>query len=72
MNIALKMLILLSLVAAAVGRGCPHGIPEVRCVQAPCRLAREPPCPEAFKCVDNYCGGCNFDWYNENGSLACV
>jgi hypothetical protein len=70
MNIVLKTLILLTLVATAIGRRCPPGIPEVECFREPC-FPLIPPCPEAVKCVDNYCGGCVAEWYKQDGSPAC-
>lgn len=40
------------------------------CIVSPCQNA-QPPCPEATKCRDNYCGGCNAKWYTDIGIPAC-
>ncbi|XP_076804662.1 P-selectin-like [Clavelina lepadiformis] len=46
---------------------CPPGSPQVRCAYPPCRGARCPAYPDAV-CRDNYCGGCDFDFYRlQNG-----
>lgn len=51
---------------------CGGGLKSpVNCFVAPCRFAK-PPCADAEKCEDNYCGGCRAEWFTENGSPACV
>ncbi|KAH3888125.1 hypothetical protein DPMN_012152 [Dreissena polymorpha] len=46
--------------------GCPNGEPPVNCLVSPCMgyVCRYPP---NLICRDNYCGGCNRDWYNRFG-----
>ena len=41
---------------------CPPGAPVVQCLTSPCKNADCPGVPEAV-CVDNFCGGCNFNHY---------
>lgn len=42
-----------------------------RCVASPCSVTR-PSCPDAVKCKDNYCGGCNAEFFNSKGEPACA
>lgn len=49
---------------------CVNGHPPVNCVVEPCRFSK-PPCPEATKCKDNYCGGCFAEWFNSEHQPAC-
>eukprot|EP00737_Agarophyton_chilense_P002818 gb/GEZJ01003242.1/.p1 GENE.gb/GEZJ01003242.1/~~gb/GEZJ01003242.1/.p1 ORF type:complete len:200 (-),score=16.51 gb/GEZJ01003242.1/:215-814(-) len=46
--------------------------PLVNCFRQPCSPPEEPPCDEAAKCVDNYCGGCFAEWFTEEGQYACL
>nr|CAB3267843.1 zonadhesin [Phallusia mammillata] len=41
---------------------CPPGVPVVNCLVDPCQFATCPRFPQA-RCVSNYCGGCNHDFY---------
>jgi hypothetical protein len=52
--------------------GCVPGTSEAQCIQAPCNPRVKPPCPEAMKCVDNYCGSCFAEWFKNDSSPACV
>lgn len=45
-------------------------IPMPLCVAEPCAVTR-PSCP-VDKCVNNYCGGCAAEFFNEKGLPACV
>ena len=49
---------------------CADGTPEVACKMAPCDVSKLP-CAEAINCVDNYCGGCNAEWFDKNNLPAC-
>jgi hypothetical protein len=42
----------------------------VNCFVEPCKVSK-PPCKEAVKCVDNYCGGCNAEWFTKDNYPAC-
>lgn len=44
---------------------CPPG-EHFTCLDSPCARASCPRVPEAM-CVENYCGGCNAEWYRPNG-----
>ncbi|XP_071823083.1 uncharacterized protein [Apostichopus japonicus] len=52
---------------------CPDGTgPVTTCFDRPCGVGRSP-CtsyPDAV-CVDNYCGGCNTDWYLDGELVDC-
>lgn len=52
---------------------CPDGTgPVTTCFDRPCGVERSP-CtsyPDAV-CVDNYCGGCNTDWYLDGELVDC-
>jgi len=43
-------------VTYASAMGCPDGSDKVRCLIDPCKLKH---CPNNFKCVADYCGGCH-------------
>lgn len=45
--------------------------PTVNCLVDPCKIAL-PACPEAKKCVSNYCGGCNVEWFTADNLPACT
>jgi hypothetical protein len=47
---------------------CADGSQPVQCLVDPCSVA--PPC-DAGKCVANYCGGCNAEFYDEGGERVC-
>ncbi len=49
---------------------CADGTSQVACKVAPCDVSK-PPCPEAIKCVDNYCGGCNAEWFDKDNLPGC-
>jgi hypothetical protein len=40
------------------------------CFVQPCKFAK-PPCKDAVKCVDNYCGGCFAEWFTNKNTPAC-
>ena len=44
---------------------CPPGTPQVRCAADPCKTKTCPNNPDA-KCVANYCGGCNAEFFDED------
>jgi hypothetical protein len=50
---------------------CSPKYPEVKCFVRPCKSAK-PPCKKAVKCLDNYCGGCNAEWFTTEDTPACV
>jgi hypothetical protein len=50
---------------------CSPKCPVVNCFVQPCKFAK-PPCEDAVKCVDNYCGGCNAEWFTDKDTPACV
>ncbi|OWA49937.1 hypothetical protein BV898_14471 [Hypsibius exemplaris] len=45
---------------------CPPGVPTANCFVAPCQVTTCPGHPYAT-CRDNYCGGCNAEFYDVNG-----
>jgi eight-cysteine-cluster-containing protein len=47
---------------------CADGSAPVSCFVDPCEVAA--PCPDG-KCVANYCGGCNAEFYDESGYAVC-
>ena len=47
---------------------CADGTPPVTCLVDPCSTA--PACPTG-DCYDNYCGGCNFEYFDAFGKLTC-
>jgi hypothetical protein len=51
---------------------CLPGTRRWNCYMEPCKLRPKPPCPNATKCVDNYCGGCLAEWFKTDGSPACM
>nr|XP_006817093.1 PREDICTED: uncharacterized protein LOC100376421 [Saccoglossus kowalevskii] len=51
--------------------GCWPGVPMVYCFADPCRVTECPAYPEA-KCVANYCGGCNADFYVDGELVDCI
>jgi hypothetical protein len=51
---------------------CLPGNREWNCYMEPCKSKVKPPCPDATKCVNNYCGGCFAEWLKEDGFPACV
>ncbi|MEY2930695.1 MAG: hypothetical protein RL033_1444 [Pseudomonadota bacterium] len=49
---------------------CANGERPVQCFAQPCSVA--PTCDvEGATCVDNYCGGCNAEFYDATGSAVC-
>jgi len=46
---------------------CPPGTPIVHCVAEPCSVSPCPLAPSGSYCVNNYCGGCNAEWYTADG-----
>ncbi|KAL6066238.1 Bowman-Birk type wound-induced proteinase inhibitor WIP1 [Balamuthia mandrillaris] len=52
---------------------CPDGSAPVNCLVDPCSLPPPSDCPEAAeaKCVANYCGGCNRDYFID-GKQVCA
>jgi eight-cysteine-cluster-containing protein len=48
---------------------CANGEQPVQCFAQPCSVA--PACEEAAVCVDNYCGGCNAEFYDAVGNAVC-
>jgi len=54
---------------ACAGNGCPKG-DRVECLAEPCAMTR---CGEEFStCVNDYCGGCNAIFLNEQGKRVCA
>jgi hypothetical protein len=51
---------------------CATGKPPVRCFREPCSPPEKPPCKAAFKCINNYCGQCQAEWFNRSGLPACA
>jgi hypothetical protein len=51
---------------------CLPGTPRLNCFVPPCNPNKKPPCQEADKCVSNFCGGCLAEWFQKDGSPACV
>lgn len=49
---------------------CADGSQPVQCFASPCAVT--PACAEAASCVDNYCGGCNAEFYDAQGNAACL
>ena len=49
-------------------QGCPDGSPMVSCSIDPCKNA---PACSGGPCVENYCGGCNREYYNTAGEAVC-
>eukprot|EP00035_Acanthoeca_spectabilis_P009358 m.166034 g.166034 ORF g.166034 m.166034 type:complete len:825 (-) comp14698_c0_seq2:123-2597(-) len=47
---------------------CAPGTPPVLCIARPCDVSPCPLAPRGSTCVDNYCGGCNAEWYAPNGT----
>ena len=47
---------------------CADGSQPVNCFADPCQVAGE--CPDGT-CVANYCGGCNAEFYDEQGYAVC-
>ena len=47
--------------------GCPEGVEEFVCLTAPCTVNTCTAHPDAT-CRDNYCGGCNAEFYDANGN----
>ena len=45
---------------------CPDGSEPVNCFVAPCDVSSCPAYPDAT-CIDNYCGGCNAEYFDEYG-----
>ncbi|XP_076804661.1 uncharacterized protein LOC143448699 [Clavelina lepadiformis] len=48
---------------------CPPGSPVARCTKEPCLGQTCPAYPEAV-CENNYCGGCNFDFFLNGRKLS--
>ncbi|XP_072014296.1 uncharacterized protein [Amphiura filiformis] len=48
---------------------CPPGVSTFNCFVDPCQTARCPAYPNA-RCVSNYCGGCNADFYDNGVQLS--
>lgn len=46
--------------------------PFVSCFRPPCSPPEQPPCAEAVKCVENYCGDCVAEWFTAGGQYACL
>lgn len=49
---------------------CADGKSPVKCIIPPCKFAKRP-CAEAKKCINNFCGGCNAEWFDKNRLPAC-
>ena len=47
---------------------CADGTQPVQCFVDPCQVA--PACDDG-QCVANYCGGCNAEFYDDNGHAVC-
>jgi hypothetical protein len=48
---------------------CGDGSEFVECFADPCQTTT---CSDASSCVANYCGGCNAEFYNQNGEPICT
>lgn len=51
-------------------RECPDGTQPVLCFANPCDVT--PACEQAVRCEANYCGGCNAEFFDENGARVCL
>lgn len=51
--------------------GCADGSPQVNCLVDPCEVTEPCDTDKALTCVANYCGGCNAEFLDEQGALAC-
>lgn len=51
--------------------GCGDGSEPVNCLVDPCELALPCESDQSLTCVSNYCGGCNAEFVDKNGHLAC-
>jgi len=51
----------------ALSTACPHGVPVFNCFVDPCTTASCPNYPQA-RCVSNYCGGCNYNFFDSAGT----
>lgn len=51
----------------ALSTACPHGVPIYNCFIDPCTTASCPNYPQA-RCVSNYCGGCNYNFFDSAGT----
>jgi len=49
---------------------CADGSQPVQCFASPCAVTQA--CAEAASCMDNYCGGCNAEFYDAQGNAACL
>ena len=47
--------------------GCPVDKPQVNCGRAPCSAATKCRADPTATCKNNYCGGCNADFFNKDG-----
>lgn len=50
-----------------VATDCPVGVAAVACIVAPCSVSSCPLAPRGSRCVNDYCGGCNANWYTPRG-----
>lgn len=51
----------------ALSTACPPGVPIYNCFVDPCTTASCPNYPQA-RCVSNYCGGCNYNFFDSAGT----
>eukprot|EP00794_Sanderia_malayensis_P020243 gene20243-22225_t len=49
---------------------CPKGVPVFNCFKDPCMGKECPRYPEA-RCVQNYCGGCGYDFFHKGKKVDC-
>ncbi|GMH36055.1 hypothetical protein BSKO_03923 [Bryopsis sp. KO-2023] len=49
---------------------CPPGVPQAACKADPCDVTKCPAFPNA-KCVSNFCGGCNADFFVNGKKVDC-
>lgn len=51
--------------------GCVDGTQPVNCFADPCEMTEPCDTDKALTCVSNYCGGCNAEFFDVQGALAC-
>uniref|UniRef100_A0A914WLI7 Follistatin-like domain-containing protein n=1 Tax=Plectus sambesii TaxID=2011161 RepID=A0A914WLI7_9BILA len=52
---------------------CPAGQPLVNCFVSPCMPATtQKNCPDAARCIEDYCGGCNAHYYDKSLNEICT
>ena len=60
-------LVIFTYLIIALSTACPPGVPIYNCFVDPCTTASCPNYPQA-RCVSNYCGGCNYNFFDSAGT----